>query len=115
MKSRHKKLALIGGALAVLGIIAALHFADHRVMRNQKRDQRQQKDREAGQVDHNHVERGGADIAGRRTAEECQGQRQRGQQQRGRQNPAVAQPFLDLLGRDDTDVSHAAFSRRKWA
>ena len=94
---------------------APLHLADHGVVGNQQRDQRQQKDRQAGQADDNHVERTGADIAGRRAAEECQGQRKRRQQQRGRQNPAVAQPFLDFLAGDDDDVPHAAFSRRKWA
>ena len=94
---------------------ATLHLADDRIMRNQKRDQRQQKDREAGQADDDDVERAGADIAGRRAAEECQGQRKRRQQQRGRQDPAVAQPFLDFLAGDDDDVPHAAFSRRKWA
>ena len=70
---------------------AALHLADDGVMRNQQRDQRQQEDREAGQADDDHVERAGADIAGRRAAEEGQRQRKRGQQQRGRQHPAVAQ------------------------
>ena len=94
---------------------APLHLAHDRVMRYQKRDQGQQEDREAGQADHDHIERAGADIAGRRAAEEGQGQRKRGQQQRGRQDPAVAQPFLDFLSGDDDDVPHAAFSRRKWA
>ena len=51
---------------------AALHLADHGVVGNQQRDQRQQKDREAGQADDNHVKRAGTDIAGRRAAEECQ-------------------------------------------
>ena len=55
---------------------AALHLADDRVMRDQQRDQRQQEDGEAGQADHHHVERAGADIAGRRAAEERQRQRQ---------------------------------------
>ena len=40
---------------------APLHLADHRIVRNQKRDQRQQEDREAGQADDDDVERAGAD------------------------------------------------------
>ena len=58
-----------------------------------------------------------ADVARRRAAEEGEREGERRQQQGRGENPAVAQALLDLLARDDQDVSHRAAScdRRKWA
>ena len=57
------------------------------------------------------------DAAGRRAAEEGQGQGERGEEERGGEHPAVPQALLDLLAGDDQDVPHgaAASERRKCA
>ena len=89
---------------------AAFHLADHGVVRDQERDQGEQEDRQARQADDDDVESARADIAGGSASQERQRQGKRGQQQRGCQNPAVSQPFLDLLDGDDDDRPHAALS-----
>ena len=96
---------------------AALHLADDGIVRDQERDQRQQKDREAGEADDDDVERAHPDAAGRRAAEEGQSQGERGEKERGGEHPAVPQALLDLLAGDDQDVPHGAASseRRKCA
>ncbi len=91
---------------------AALHLAHDRIMRDQERDERQQKDGEARQADDDHVERAHADIAGRRAAEERERERERREQQGRRENPAVAKALLDLLAGDKKDVPHPAASLR---
>jgi len=69
---------------------AAFHLADHGVVRDQERDQREQEDRQARQADDDDVESARADIAGGCASQERQRQGQRGQQERGCQDPAVA-------------------------
>ena len=96
---------------------AALHLADDGIVRDQERDQRQQEDREAGEAHDHHVERAHPDAAGRRAAKEGQSQGKRGEKESGGEHPAISQPLLDLLARDDQDVPHGAASsdRRKCA
>jgi hypothetical protein len=89
---------------------AAFHLADDSVVRDQERDQWQQKDSQARQADDDDVEGPRADTAGGGASQERERQGKRGQQKRGCQNPAIAQPFLDFLEGDDDDCPHAALS-----
>ena len=96
---------------------AALHFADDGIVRDQERDQRQQKDREAGEAHDDDVERAHPDAAGRCASKEAQSQGKRGEKESGGEHPAVSQSLLDLFAGDDQDVPHGAASsdRRKCA
>ena len=67
---------------------APLHLADDGVMRQQQGDERQQEDRKAGEADHHHLERPGADPPGGRGAEEGEGQGQRRQAAAWRRRPS---------------------------
>lgn len=89
---------------------AAFHLANDGIVRNQKRDQWHQKDRQAGKADDHHVEAARPDIAGGRASEKRQRQRECGEDQCRGKDPAIAHAFANFLGCDNQDVAHHAAS-----
>ncbi|MCY1549498.1 hypothetical protein D9M68_856670 [compost metagenome] len=90
---------------------AAFDLANDGIVRDQKRNQRHQKDRQARQADDHHVEAARPDIAGGCASKKGQRQRECGEDQCRRKNPAVAHALANFLGRYNQNVAHYAASR----
>ena len=83
---------------------AAIHLADDRVVGQQQRDQRHEKDRQAGEADDGDSERADLDRAGGRGAEKGERERQRRKKRGRRDDPAIAHAVAQFLAGDDQDL-----------